>query len=89
MDRVTNEEALRRVGRKQRLLKMIKTRKMQYFRHIVRADGMQRLLLDEKIEGVKRRGTQRRSWAKDITDWASMSYEACTRCLVTEQNRDS
>ena len=49
-DKVSNEEILRRVGGKRNLVRMIKTRKMQYFGHIVRADGMQRLLLDGKIE---------------------------------------
>ena len=85
-DRVSNEEILRRVGGKRNLVRMIKTRKMQYFGHIVRADGMQRLLLDGKIEGVRRRGAQRRTWAKDITDWAGKDYTTCIRLASNRTN---
>ena len=49
-DRVSSEEILRRVGGKRNLVRMIKTRKMQYFEHIVRADGMQRLCWMEKLK---------------------------------------
>ena len=78
-DRVTNEEILRRVGEKRGLLNTIKKRKSQYFGHLIRAEGFQRLLLDGKVEGTRRRGAQRRTWAKDIVDWADMDYTSCVR----------
>ena len=67
-DRVTNGEILERDREKRSILKMVMKRKMQYFGHLVRAGGLQRLLLGGKVEGTRRRGGQRRTWAKDITD---------------------
>ena len=78
-DHITNEEILRRVGEKRGLLNMVKKRKMEYFGHLVRSEGFQRLLLDGKIEGTRRRGAQRRTWVRDIVDWADMNYCECVR----------
>ena len=47
-DRVTNAEILERVGEKRSLSKMVMKRKMQYFGHLVRAGGLQKLFIDWK-----------------------------------------
>ena len=52
---------------------------MQYFGDLVRAGGQHRLLIDGKVEGTRRCGAQRRTWAKDITDWSGMDYPKCIR----------
>ena len=78
-DRVTNAEILENVGEKRSLLKMVMQRKMQYFEHSVMAGRLQRLLVDGKVEGTRRRGAKRRTWAKDITDWAGVDYSKCIR----------
>ena len=57
-DRVTNAEILENVGEKRSLLKMVMKRKMQYFGHLVRAGRLQRLLVDGKVEGTRRRGKE-------------------------------
>ena len=58
---ITNAEILRGVGEKRSLLLSVKRRKLKYFRHLTRAGGLQRLLLEGKVEGVRRRGAQRRT----------------------------
>ena len=52
---------------------------MQYIGHLVTASGLQGMLIDGKVEGTTRRGPQRRTWAKDITDWAGVDYSKCIR----------
>ena len=47
-DHVTNEEVLRRVGEKRSFLKTIHQRKLQYFGHLTRQNGLQRRLLERK-----------------------------------------
>ena len=78
-DRISNERVLAMVNERRSLLRMVKERKMKYFGHLVRANGMQRMLLEGRIEGVKRRGAQRRTWMKDIILWTGMKYEQLVR----------
>ena len=45
--------------------------------------GKQKLLIEGKTEGTRRRGKQR-TWASDVTDWCGMSY---TKCVRRAENR--
>ena len=49
--------------------------KLQYFGHLMRStDSLEKtLMLEEKIEGRRRRGRQRMRWLDDITDSMNMS----------------
>ena len=53
----SNEEVLSMINSKRLLVYMIKRRKLAYFGHI-RRDGIQRLLLDGKVNGKRSRGRQ-------------------------------
>ena len=71
---MTNEEVLSRVGEKGWLLKTVKQRNVVYFGHLIRASGYQWLLLEGKAEGVRRRGSPRNMWTKDIIKWTKLNY---------------
>ena len=73
-DHKTNEEVLRMVNEKRSLLHTIKRRKCTYFGHVIRGNGLQRQILEGKVEGVRRRGRPRRTWAKDVLEWMDMNY---------------
>ena len=48
--------------------------KLQYFGHLMqRTDSLEKTLMLEKIEGVRRRGRQRMRWLDGITDSMNMS----------------
>ena len=48
--------------------------KLQSFGHLMqRTDSLEKTLALGKIEGGKRRGTQRMKWLDGITDWMEMS----------------
>ena len=48
--------------------------KLQYFGHLMRrTDSLEKTLMLEKIEGVRRRGRQRMRWLDSITDSMVMS----------------
>ena len=48
--------------------------KLQYFDHLMqRADSLEKTLLLEMIEGIRRRGQQRMRWLDGITDSMDMS----------------
>ena len=63
LDRKTNLEVLEMAKSKQALLrKYIQERKLQYCGHLIRGKEKQNLLMEEKIEGTKHKGKQRRTW---------------------------
>ena len=84
LDKVTNEKIFQLVKEGRTLLTSIKIRKLQYFGHLVRADGFQKFLLEGKIEGVKRRGAQKLTWMANIVKWTGLSF---IECLRLAQNR--
>ena len=47
--------------------------KLQYFDHLMqRADSLEKTLMLEKIEGMRRRGRQRMRWLDGVTDLRDM-----------------
>ena len=48
--------------------------KLQYFGHLMqRTDSSEKILILERIEGVRRRGRQRMRWLDDITNSMDVS----------------
>ena len=75
-EKKSNEEILNMIGMDRMLIKVIKKRKMAYFGHLMRrSDGLQRLLLDGKIEGKRDRGRQRLIWTDNIMEWTGEEYD--------------
>ena len=56
---VSNEEILRRVGNPDRLMDVIRDRQLRFLGHVIREDGVEKLVLTGKIEGKRDRGRQR------------------------------
>ena len=56
LDRKTNVEVLEMAMEKQTLLRTIQERKLQYFGHLIRGKGKQKLLMEGKIEKTRCRG---------------------------------
>ena len=75
----TNGDVLHKMKTKRSLLNTIKKRKCQYFGHIIRGDGVQRLLMEGRINGRRGRGRPRTMWTDNIKEWTKMSYNDCIR----------
>ena len=71
----TNEEVLQAVGENRFLKKEIMKKKLEYFGHLVRKDGVQKKLLDGEVEGSRGRGRPITSWLGNITQWTGRSYD--------------
>ena len=69
-DKTTNSssspEVLHKMKTKRSLLNTIQKRKCQYFGHIIRGDGVQRLLMEGRINGRRGRGRPRTMWTDNI-----------------------
>ncbi|CAG9839537.1 unnamed protein product [Diabrotica balteata] len=76
-DRVTNEEVLRRMNKDREVLTTIKSRKLQFFGHIIRNESRYALLqatLQGKIFGKRGPGRRRTSWLKNLRIWFNITY---------------
>ena len=51
-----------------------------YFGHVIRARSIQKLLLEDKIEGTEReRERLRITWMKNIKEWLGHNHNGCVR----------
>ena len=73
----TNGEVLHKTKTKRSLLNTIKKGKFQYFGHIIRGNGVQRLLMEGSIKGRRGRGRPRTMWTDNIKEWTKISYNDC------------
>lgn len=71
VDKVTNQEVLRRMDKEQEVMNSIKARKLQFFGHMLRGDKYEllHLILQGKICGKKGRGRPRMSWLQNLKEW--------------------
>ena len=80
----TNTSILEELEEQNRLLAMVKCRKLRYFGHIVRARNLCTSILHGRIDGTRGRGRPRRRWTDDIREWSRMSI---VECIQTAEDR--
>ncbi|CAG9832009.1 unnamed protein product [Diabrotica balteata] len=84
-DRVTNEEVLRRMNKNREVLTTIKSRKLQFFGHIMRNESRYALLqfiLQGKIFGKRVSGRRRTSWLKNLRVWFNTTSVKLSRAAA-------
>ena len=79
---MTNDSVRKRVtseiGKHQNLLEIVKSRKLKWFGHTVRSDGLAKTCLQGTVRGGRNRGRPRKKWADNITEWTGLSYAEAT-----------
>src|SRR6476661_7270689 len=68
MDKRTNEEALSSMNEKRRLIKTLWDRKKNWIGHVVRGNGVMKLVLEGRMEGKRPRGRPRMGMIDDVLD---------------------
>ena len=58
-------------GKQERLLQVVKRRKLQWYGHITRHDSHAKIL-QGTVEGGRKRGKPRKSWLSNIKEWTRM-----------------
>ena len=74
LDRVTNNDVLRRAGVRRELLEVITKRQLRFLGHIIRKGGPECVALQGRVEGRRARGRQRATfldWIKKTTNMES------------------
>ena len=67
------------IGKHQELLEIVMTRKLKWFGHTTRSDGLAKTCLQGTVRGGRGRGRPRKKWADNISDWTGLSFAEATR----------
>ena len=86
MDKVTNDEVLRRIKKNTELINTIKIRKLSYFGHIMCNPKYQflQLVIQGKIAGHRGPGRRRTSWLKNLRQWFGKTSLELFRAAVNK-----
>ena len=82
----TNKWVLEEIGSVLMLRKSMAERKMRFFGHIVRKNGMEKRLMQGKVEGTRRRGRPTTAWFQDLKEWTKLNIAAASQ-LATDRER--
>ena len=82
-EHITNEEVRSRIrqaiGPYQKLLTILKQRKLQWYGHITRSSGLAKTFLQGTVQGGRRRGRQRKRWEDNICEWTGLGLSDTVR----------
>ena len=75
---VTNENVramvTAEIGPHQELLQIVKTRKLKWFGHTIRHNGLAKDCLQGTVQGGRKRGRPRKMWKDNIKEWTGLSF---------------
>ena len=75
-DRVTNAEVEEKIriaaGPFEKLLRTVKKRKLKWFGHVTRSNGLAKTILQGTVPGKRGRGRPRRQWGDNIREWTGL-----------------
>ena len=60
------------IGKYDPLLHMIKRRKLKWYGHISRHDGLSKAIMQGIVEGSRKQGRPKSQWFNNISDWTKM-----------------
>ena len=76
-----HEKMTNLIGKYEPLLSTIKRRKLKYYGHICRHDGLAKTILQGKVEGKRKRGRPRNNWMHNVNNWTNKNTSELTRMV--------
>ena len=73
------------IGPREDLLTIVKTRKLEWYRHVFRSSGLAKTILQGTVIGGKRQGRQRKRWEDNIREWTGLEFAKSERAM---ENRE-
>ena len=82
-DHVSNEEVCRKIqaaiGEYDKLLALVKKRKLRWFVHVLRSSGLAKTILQGTVKVKRRRGRQKKRWEDNINELTEMDFGSSSR----------
>ena len=89
-EHITNEEVRRtirqHISQYEDLLTTVKKRKLRWYGHVMRSNGLAKTILQGTVQGKRKRGRQKKKWADNIADWTGKSF-AATQALAHNRQK--
>ena len=77
-ERVTNDHVRKTIVKHIRpyedLLATLKRRKLKWYGHVARSDGLTKVILQGTVECSRRRGRPKKNWSDNIAEWTGKSF---------------
>ena len=90
-DRVTNEEVCDKIqqaiGPHEDLLTTVKRRKLQWYGHVSRSSGLAKTILQGRVKGERRRGSQKKRWEDNIREWTGLEFAKSQRAVENREKK--
>ena len=77
-DRVSNveldEKIVETLGEREKLMDIIKKRKLRWYGHVTRGDGLTKAILQGKVQGKRKQGRPGKVWMDNVKEWTPPNY---------------
>jgi len=64
----------------------VKTRKLRWYRHVIRSNGLYKTILQGTVLGKRKRDRQKKKWTDNITEWTKKTF-AETQAVAHNRDR--
>ena len=82
-EHVTNDTVRKRIkdaiGKFDDLLTVVKSRKLKWFGHVTRSEGLSKTILQGTVPGSRKQGRPFRRWEDNITEWTKLPLDQAVR----------
>lgn len=83
-EKKTNIEVMQKAGVKRNLLSTIVARQMEFFGHVMRREGLEKIVTTGKIEGKRDRGRQRQKYLDGLNNLNGGNFKIIELIRATE-----
>lgn len=86
VEKVTNDEVMRRMKKEKEVINTMKVRKLKYLGHVMRGERYRLLqeIMQGKIQGRRSQGRRRISWLNNLRQWFNCSSTELFRSAVSK-----
>lgn len=86
VQKVTNDEVMRRMKKEREIINTMKIRKLQYLGHVMRGERYRFLqeIMQGKIQGQRSQGRRRISWLNNLRKWFNCSSTDLFRAAISK-----
>ncbi len=70
---VVRDKIRKYIGPYEGLAELVRRRKLRWYGHVIRSEGMAKRFLQGTVRGKRRRGRQKKRWEDNICEWTGLN----------------